>query len=384
MTPPTRNTGLRRRRALCLAAAALCLTGGTVAAQAGERQIAAAGPVGALHGTLAGVAATGTAQPVMIVIPGSGPTDRNGNSPLGIAASTYAMLAEALADAGIATIRIDKRGMFESAAPGVDPNAVTIADYVDDIGAWVTAARAATGAGCVWLAGHSEGGLVALAAAQRLDDLCGLVLIAAPGRRLGDVMRAQLRANPANAVLLDDALGAIDSLEAGTPADVAAIHPALQQLFAPAVQGFLISLYSYDPAALLAAYDGPVLVVQGDSRPGGDGGGRRAPGRRPPRPRRHRHRRHEPRAEAGPGRRPRRQPGHLCRPCPAAGAGGRPGDRGIRAGLAGAAHAAACGRLPARSAAATIRTATSPRGRPVSAPSPHRRPSMTPLRLSAC
>ena len=131
--------------------------------------------------------------------------------------------------------------------------------------AWVTAARDTTDADCVWLAGHSEGGLVALASAQQVDYLCGLVLIAAPGRRLSDVIREQLRANPANAILLDDAMAAIDGLEAGNPVDVSAMHTALQQLFNPAVQGFLISVFSYDPAALLAAYDGPVLIIQGDT-----------------------------------------------------------------------------------------------------------------------
>lgn len=250
-------------RMLTIAAASLCLAT-AAAAQAPEQLVTANAPAGLLHGTMAGHAA-GETRPVMLIIPGSGPTNRDGNSPLGISANTYRMLAADLAAAGVTTIRIDKRGMFENASPDIDPNAVTIADYVADMAAWVTAARQATGADCIWLAGHSEGGLVALASAQSVPDLCGLVLIAAPGRPLGDVMREQLRANPANAIVLDDALHAIDSLEAGDLVDVSGMHPALQQLFAPVVQTFLISLYSYDPAALLAVYDGPVLIVQGDT-----------------------------------------------------------------------------------------------------------------------
>jgi pimeloyl-ACP methyl ester carboxylesterase len=77
-----------------------------------------------------------------------------------------------------------------------------------------------TGAPCVWVLGHSEGGLVALAAAQKLTEICGLVLVAAAGQPLGRVLREQLRANPANTLMLDQAMAAIDALEAGKRVDV--------------------------------------------------------------------------------------------------------------------------------------------------------------------
>jgi fermentation-respiration switch protein FrsA (DUF1100 family) len=72
-----------------------------------------------------------------------------------------------------------------------------------------------------------------------------------------------LRANPANAPLLGQAMAAIDALEAGRRVDAAGLHPALRPLFGPQVQGFLISAFSYDPRKLLAGYPQPVLVVQG-------------------------------------------------------------------------------------------------------------------------
>lgn len=225
-----------------------------------QEQITAAGPTGVLAGTLIRPAEN---HPVVLMIPGSGPTDRDGNSPMGVTAAPYRLLAEALAARGIGSVRIDKRGMFGSKAVEVDPNAVTIAAYGDDVAAWVAAARSATGRECIWLLGHSEGGLVALAAAQRLKHLCGAIIVAAPGRKLGDVLREQLRANPANAPLLGDALPAIARLEAGERVDVSAMPPALQALFAPPVQGFLIDMFGYDPAALAAKAAIPLLVVQG-------------------------------------------------------------------------------------------------------------------------
>ena len=226
-----------------------------------EQAISAKGPDGALSGTLAG---PDKGAPVALIIPGSGPTDRDGNSPLGIKARSYALLAEGLAARGIASVRIDKRGMFASAAAIPDPNKVTLSDYADDVAAWIAAIRAKTGASCVWVAGHSEGGLVALTAAQRVKGICGLILIATPGRPLGGVMREQFHANPANAPILPDADAAIDALSAGRDVDVSAMHPAVQRIFAPAVQGFLKSLFNADPATLAAGWHGPMLIVQGE------------------------------------------------------------------------------------------------------------------------
>jgi pimeloyl-ACP methyl ester carboxylesterase len=226
-----------------------------------ESPIEAAGPSGALHGTL--LAPVGARGPVVLIIPGSGPTDRDGNNPLGIRAATYRLLAADLARRGISSVRIDKRGMFGSAAATADANAVTIADYVSDVHAWIQVIRERTGTTCVWLLGHSEGALVAMVAARTQPDLCGLILVSGAGRPIGEVLRAQLSANPANASVLPAALRAIDALEAGQTVDTAQLPPPLLGLFAARVQGFLISAFSYDPAQLLSGINKPVLIIQG-------------------------------------------------------------------------------------------------------------------------
>lgn len=227
-----------------------------------SREVEASGPQGPLKGTL--LSASSPRAPVVLIIPGSGPTDRDGNNPLGVKAAPYRLLAEALAGDGVSTVRIDKRGMFGSRAAIADANRVTIADYADDVHAWVKAMRAGTGARCIWVAGHSEGGLVALAAARQPEGICGLVLISAAGRPLDRIIREQLQANPANAPLLAEALAALDKLKAGQRVDTAGMNPALLPLFAPQVQGFLADMMAYDPAELVAAFRGPVLIVQGD------------------------------------------------------------------------------------------------------------------------
>ena len=232
-----------------------------IAAAAASAAITAPGPQGPLEGTLLDA---GKSAPVVLIIPGSGPTDRDGNNPLGVTAAPYRLLAEALAAKGVSSARIDKRGMFGSKAAVADANKVTIADYAADTHNWVDAIHKRTGAKCVWVLGHSEGALVALASAQNPDGMCGVILVSGAGRRMSDIIREQLRANPANAPVLDSAMAAIDSLEQGRHVDVTDMHPALQRLFAPQVQDFLIDMFRQDPARLAAAVKLPMLIVQGE------------------------------------------------------------------------------------------------------------------------
>ena len=245
------------------AAAAMLL--GTNAALAQETTpagvpIEAPGPEGALAGTFLDA---GKGAPVVLIVPGSGPTDRDGNSPMGVTAGYLRQLAEELATKGISSARVDKRGMFGSRAAVSDPNSATIAGYAEDVVAWTRILKNRAGAKCIWVAGHSEGALVALAAGQRDADLCGLILIAGPGRKLGTVMREQFRANPANAPFLESLLGMIDALEAGRTVAADALPPAIAPFFPQGVQTYLIDVLKQDPAALAAAYQGPMLIVQG-------------------------------------------------------------------------------------------------------------------------
>lgn len=223
--------------------------------------IEAPGPAGPLAGTALGEA--NCDAPVVLIVPGSGPPDRDGNNPLGVRASSYRLIAEGLAARGIRSVRIDKRGMFGSARAIPDANAVTIEDYAADIRTWAGIIRETIGTRCVWVLGHSEGGLAALVTAQRAADICGLLLVSVPGRKLGYVLREQIAANPANAPIREQAEAIIARLEAGKRVAAEDIPPALRPLFRPAVQGLLISAFAFDPAKLIAAYTGPVLILQG-------------------------------------------------------------------------------------------------------------------------
>ncbi|HEY8592361.1 MAG TPA: alpha/beta fold hydrolase [Sphingomicrobium sp.] len=230
-------------------------------AAAAAQPISAPGPQGPLAGTFE---KAGKNAPVVLIIPGSGPTDRDGNNPLGVKGGPYAQLAQALKAKGVSSVRIDKRGMFGSKAAIADPAKVTIDDYAADVHSWVRAIRKQAGARCVWVLGHSEGGLVAMTAAQKPAGICGIVLVSTGGRKLGDIIRDQIRSNPANAPVLDVTMTAIDSLESGKTVDVTGMHPALQRLFAPQVQPYLIDMMKRQPTKLAAAVRVPVLIVQGE------------------------------------------------------------------------------------------------------------------------
>jgi pimeloyl-ACP methyl ester carboxylesterase len=239
----------------------LLLAAALAAVQPVDRPLTAPGPLAPLAGTLLDA---GKGAPVVIIIPGSGPTDRDGNSPLGVTAAAYRLLAQDLAARGVSTVRIDKRGMFGSKAAIANGNDVTIAAYAADAHAWAKAARSATGAKCVWLVGHSEGSLVALAAAQDRTDLCGVISVSGAGRTFGTIIREQLRANPGNASILPPAMAALDSLEQGKTVDASTLPAPLQPLFGAAIQPYMMNLLAQDPAGLAASLKLPLLIVQGE------------------------------------------------------------------------------------------------------------------------
>ena len=220
------------------------------------QEVRIAGPEGQLAGTLSGPAE----GPVMVLIPGSGPTDRNGDNALALKGKVFVQLAEALNEAGIAVLRYDKRGMFGSAKAVANPNDVSLAAYADDARGFVDFLRDA-GRECVWLAGHSEGGVVALTeAARNPEGLCGVILLATPGRPLLDVIEGQLGEQVPEA-WMEPAKAGLDRLRAGETFDVETLPAPLRGMFNPSVQPYLIDLGAADPGELAGRVAVPMLIV---------------------------------------------------------------------------------------------------------------------------
>jgi uncharacterized protein len=223
-------------------------------------QIEVAGEPAPMQGTL--LTPDVPPRAAALIIPGSGPTDRDGNNPAGIRAATYRLLAEGLAERGVATVRYDKRGVAGSAAAILSEEQLTFDVSVADARLWLDETLARTGLSCAWLIGHSEGALVALKAAESGNArICGLVLLSGAGRKAGVVLREQLSIGlPAELYASADA--ALTELEAGRTTQG---PPALAALFRPSVQPYVISWLALDPAALAAAYNGPMLIGQGST-----------------------------------------------------------------------------------------------------------------------
>ncbi|MBV9994102.1 MAG: alpha/beta fold hydrolase [Caulobacteraceae bacterium] len=248
------------RRVIAAAVLAACVVVASAHAAPASTFVQAPGPQGPLKGLLS---SPGGKVPVVLVIPGSGNVDRDENGP-GIKAAPLRLLAEGLADHGVASVRIDKRGRYASAAAG-DANSATVEKMGRDVHAWAGALTAQLGISCIWVAGHSEGGVVAIAAGRDPDQICGLVLISTPGRPLGVIMRDQLHAAPELQPLLPAADAILSKLDRGEHVPAAAIPGPLMALFRPAVQDKLIVDLHFDPTAALASYKGRVMIVQGET-----------------------------------------------------------------------------------------------------------------------
>ncbi|HEX7023001.1 MAG TPA: alpha/beta fold hydrolase [Trueperaceae bacterium] len=223
-------------------------------------------PTGTLYGTLELPKGAGPFT-ITLIHPGSGPTDRNGNSPaLPGKNNSLKLLADGLADHGIASLRIDKRGIGESLAAGPSEADLRFDTYVDDAVRWLHFLQDDPRFDTVTVIGHSEGSLIGMLAARQAHA-DAFISIAGAAKPAADVLRRQLQAQlPPN--LMADVDTVLTQLEAGhtvetLPESITSIPAIAQALFRPSVQPYLISWFQYDPAAEITKLDMPVLIVQG-------------------------------------------------------------------------------------------------------------------------
>lgn len=216
---------------------------------------------GQLSGTLLVPGGAGP-WPAAVLIAGSGPTDRDGNTPLlDGRIDNLKLLAQALAARGIASLRFDKRGVGGSTYPGLSEEALRFEHLVEDAALLATRLAEDARFARVVLVGHSEGALIAALAADGAQA-DGVVSIAGAGSRASTLMRKQIQGRlPPD--LGEPALAALDALERqqlvpDVPAD-------LVLLFRPTVQPYLISWFRHDPPAVFARLEVPALLVHGSA-----------------------------------------------------------------------------------------------------------------------
>jgi pimeloyl-ACP methyl ester carboxylesterase len=238
----------------------LAVASHVLAAPAGDQPIslATAGDT-TVAGTLHLPAGEGKA-PVVLIVAGSGPTDRDGNNPAFPGPNdSLKLLAEALGQAGFASVRYDKRGIGASRAAAPDESALRFDTYVDDAAAWIAKLKADPRFDQVAVIGHSEGALIGMLAAERAGA-AAYVSLAGVADAPGAVLRKQLAGKLPPALAADNER-ILAGLEQGRLA--AEVPPALAALYRPSVQPYLISWMKYVPSRRIAALRMPVLIVQG-------------------------------------------------------------------------------------------------------------------------
>ncbi|MGH7522603.1 MAG: alpha/beta hydrolase [Gemmatimonadales bacterium] len=212
-----------------------------------------------LAGTLTTPRGVTRSVPVVVIIAGSGPTDRNGNSVMGIRPNSYAQLAWRLAERGIATVRYDKRGLAGTQGT-FDITKMTLDDFAADARAAAESLAHDARFSRVLLLGHSEGSALAMIAARRGPPVAGVISVSGLGRPLGVVIREQLARQFDSATIVRYDTAMAQYLRGEQPKDV---PPQLAPLFVPVNLSFMRSLASFDPPAALRSLKQPVLIVQG-------------------------------------------------------------------------------------------------------------------------
>ena len=239
-------------------ASAIC----SVVAQ--EREVVIACDWGDISATLN--TPNGGSDVAVLIVAGSGPTDRHGNSGQRLNFYAYKMLSDELVKGGVAVLRYDKRAIGRSRLndPTTIPNLV-FNDFVDDAARCVEYLRG-EGFKRVIVAGHSEGGEIALHLALREDvEVDSLVLLCCPGYPMDQILNAQLSAQlvPQHLGLMVTATTLMQRIKAGEMVSAESIPQELLSLFHPSVQPFLCSSMAFDPAELMSRVEQPTLIISG-------------------------------------------------------------------------------------------------------------------------
>lgn len=198
--------------------------------------------------------------PVVLMLAGSGPTDRDGNNHSGLKTDMYRMLATELAKRGVATCRFDKRGVGASGR-GFDASSMVVDDLVNDAAQWVAHLRTKNSFSAITVLGHSEGGEIALLLARQ-TAIDGLILVATAGRTHREILREQLSLR-VDAKVLETYDDIVERIARGER--VREIPGELVSVLRPSVQIFVRSDLDLDPLPLARGLSVPVSIIQGDA-----------------------------------------------------------------------------------------------------------------------
>ena len=216
-------------------------------------------PTGNIYGTLL-QPENNPQKTVVIIHQGSGPTDRNGNQTM-MKNNSLKILANALAEKGIASLRYDKRGIAASSNAAISEKDMRFDDLVQDLRGWIAKMDTGYDFEKIIIAGHSEGSLIGMLACIDNPAVDKYISIAGVGRAADEILLTQLAAQgPGVEEMVKPYL---QSLKNGDT--IGNIPASLASLFRPSVQPYLISWFKYNPAKEIAKLTIPVLIIQGNN-----------------------------------------------------------------------------------------------------------------------
>lgn len=224
-----------------------------------ETEVTLQGNPGKLVGSY--ISTTDQSDLAALIIPGSGPTDRDGNNAMGLTNNSLKMVAEGLAENGISSLRIDKRGIAGSRSAALNESDLTLEAFVADAKSWIDLLTDSLGHQGVIVIGHSQGSLVGILAAQENAAVKALISLAGTSESIDRTILKQISVQAP--VLVDETETVLDSLKMGY--QVKNVNPMLMSLFRPSVQPFLISYIRFDPVREISKLDIPILILNGST-----------------------------------------------------------------------------------------------------------------------
>ena len=199
---------------------------------------------------------------VVLIITGSGPTDRNGNSAIMQGKNnSLKMLAEDLAANGIGSLRYDKRGIGLSKEAMVSEAELTFEDFINDANEWIKMLVSDDRFTEVYVLGHSQGALIASVLAVEQPTIKAAILVSGTCQSADEIIQTQLKSLPEG--LQIEARQVMESLRQGKT--VPEVTMFLASIFRPSVQPFLISWMKFQPKEYMVKTKVPVLVVHGEN-----------------------------------------------------------------------------------------------------------------------
>ena len=207
-----------------------------------------------IHGTLLESAETNSV--LSIIISGSGPTDREGNSTY-LESDYLKMLAEGLFENGISSYRYDKRGVGNSIGNIKRGDEVKFSDFIDDAISIINHFRGTKKFRKIVVIGHSEGALIGMIASRLIAD--SFISIAGAGEDYLTIIQRQLSNRAPFVKSMSDSI--IEQLRDNKIVD--SVSPLMNNLFNTANQRFLIDASRYEPVEEISKLGIPVLIVQG-------------------------------------------------------------------------------------------------------------------------